>query len=166
MIIVSLYRKEDRNGKVYIRTDKEPICPICSSALRVIGSRERKVIEMNGNRQSYVIRRLRCKNCETVHHELPDLLIPYKRHCANTIEQIIAKHEPFGVATTPQSNTVRRVKQWWNVVEAYFWFIVGALEARLGCALNIIPRPRTLVRAAVNSHNWVHTRSVVCSLGG
>ena len=159
MIVISQYRKDERNGEIRIRSKESSVCPVCFCGLKVIGSRKRGVIEPDGRQQIYVIRRLRCKGCRIIHHELPDLLIPFKRHCAATIEQVIAESEPTSIPTTP--NAVRRIKQWWSVMGAYFMFIIEALEARLGVALNIIPHPRNIVRATVNSHNWAHTHSVL-----
>ena len=162
MIVISQYRQEKRNGAIHICSEESSVCPICLCDLKVIGSRKRGVIEPDGRQQIYIIRRLRCNDCRTIHHELPDLLIPFKRHCTATIEQVIAEPEPTTIPTTP--NAARRIKQWWSVMGAYFMFIIEGLEAKLGVALNIIPRPRNIVRAAVNSHNWAHTHSVLCLL--
>ncbi|MEW5785724.1 MAG: DUF6431 domain-containing protein, partial [Bacillota bacterium] len=46
----------------------------------MIGSRKRTFINEAGEREILIIRRLRCKNCKRVHHELPDIIVPYKRY--------------------------------------------------------------------------------------
>ena len=60
--------------------------------LKVIGSRKRKMIDTGGETVRLVVRRLRCvnENCRRIHHELPDVVIPYKMHTAATFEKIIA----------------------------------------------------------------------------
>jgi hypothetical protein len=166
VIFVNLYRKEERNGRIHIRSDEEPVCPVCLGELRVIGSRDRKVIERGDRQQTYVIRRLRCKSCETIHHELPDLLVPYKRHCAATIEQVIAEPGQPDTVDATSSNTTRRIRKWWSAAGVYFAFIVATLNAKLGVALNVGSRPLNVIRAVVNSNNWVHTRSGLCPLSG
>lgn len=35
-----------------------------------------------------MIRRFRCEGCGHIHHELPDFLLPYKRHTATTFEKV------------------------------------------------------------------------------
>ncbi|MGI6649770.1 MAG: DUF6431 domain-containing protein [Bacillota bacterium] len=41
-----------------------------------------------GNQNVLVIRRLRCRHCHRIHHELPDILVPYKRHSSESIESV------------------------------------------------------------------------------
>ncbi|MGB4509265.1 MAG: DUF6431 domain-containing protein, partial [Syntrophomonadaceae bacterium] len=52
-------------------------CPCCSGGLKVIGSRPRKCVNSVGERITLIIRRLRCVKCQRIHHELPDMLVPY-----------------------------------------------------------------------------------------
>ena len=35
-----------------------------------------------------MIRRFRCEGCGHIHHELPDMLLPYKQHTASTLERV------------------------------------------------------------------------------
>ena len=91
MIIISNYRMEEIADKVfYVRSNETNNCPICESSVYVQGVRRRKYIKDSGEYHTLIIRRLRCKDCNKIHHELPDILIPYKRHCVNTIEKIVA----------------------------------------------------------------------------
>ncbi|WP_267459278.1 DUF6431 domain-containing protein [Brevibacillus composti] len=48
--------------------------------MNVIGSRRRKVASESGEVRLLVIRRLRCSQCQKIHHELPDCVVPYKRY--------------------------------------------------------------------------------------
>jgi hypothetical protein len=68
------------------------VCPVYGEILFVIGVRKRKLINAEIDKQTLVIRRLRCKECRVIHHELPDIVVPYKRHCAETIERIVPHH--------------------------------------------------------------------------
>ena len=55
----------------------------------MIGSRKRAFISSVGERIVLIIRRLKCKACGRVHHELPDILVPYKRYSSESIEAVI-----------------------------------------------------------------------------
>ncbi|WP_372459238.1 DUF6431 domain-containing protein [Alkalihalobacillus deserti] len=55
-------------------------CPCCGGAVKVIGSRKRVWYRCSGEKERLVIRRLQCKECTKIHHELLDLLIPYRRY--------------------------------------------------------------------------------------
>ena len=167
MISISHYRQVHLNGKIYIHSEEMSVCPVCSSMLQVIGSKHRKVIDQSGNKQTYVIRRLRCKKCKTIHHELPDLMVPYKRHCLQTIEQVVSSDSGMPTSSDISNtsyHTVRRIRQWWSTVFAYFMGIMASLQFKFGCAPTATSRPRNIIRAVVNTHNWVHTRSVMMSM--
>ncbi|WP_425499438.1 DUF6431 domain-containing protein [Anoxynatronum sibiricum] len=74
----------------FVRSLEPFFCPCChSSERKVIGSRNRKVLEThetNGDLQEKVlrIRRLQCKSCLKIHHELPDLLHSRQRFQARS----------------------------------------------------------------------------------
>lgn len=78
------------DNKYHIRCQEQSICPVCSSpVLKVIGSRNRKLLNSCGTRIVLVIRRLRCSSCKRIHHELPDCIVPYKRYSSESIEAIL-----------------------------------------------------------------------------
>jgi hypothetical protein len=164
MIIITNYRQEERNGKIYIRSGESSTCPVCSSGLKVIGSRPRKVT-VKGNPQVYVIRRLKCKECRKIHHELPDLLVPYKRHSVQTIEAVITEHSHTSSAeshsTGVHRTTVKKVQSWWSHVTLQFGYLRQSLEARYDVDLSALAAVREIVRAFVNTHSWVQTRSAL-----
>jgi len=65
---------------VFFVTCAEPVkCPGCNGSLVVIGSRNRTMLDDDRNRVVFRIRRLHCKPCSRIHHELPDQCVPYKR---------------------------------------------------------------------------------------
>ena len=89
MVIIVQYREEsEEDGVIHIISEEEIACPICVGILKVIGSRGRGQNDSAGNKITLIIRRLRCQSCRKIHHELPDRVIPYKRHCAETVEKI------------------------------------------------------------------------------
>ena len=135
-------------------------CPICGRVLKVIGSRKRGIINSAGDKQVMVIRRLRCKGCRRIHHELPDMIIPYKRHCAETYEKVIAG-DTRDVCC--DNKMIRRIKAWWAACLLYFKSVLAALREKYGTVFSDHPAPREIVRAVVNANLWVHTRSAVLS---
>jgi len=157
MVIITKYRQVKDGSKTYIRSEESSICPICSSGLRVIGSRDRKIIGIDGQWQTYVIRRLQCTQCKHIHHELPDLLVPYKRHCAETIVQVAIGDEPPGTVKQP---TIHRIRDWWQDISQYLHGVALALEVKFDIHFSSPLQPIEIVRAVVNQHLWIQTRSV------
>ena len=78
-----------------------------------MGSRRRNVICEDGIKIILVIRRLRCKNelCNKIHHELPDIVTPYKRHTTMTYERAI---EGIDQAAPVETLTLKRIRAWFK----------------------------------------------------
>ena len=74
--------------------------------MKVIGSRKRKYINGIGEKIILAIRRLRCSHCAKVHHELPDILIPYKRYGSESIEVVVSGESELTVAA--DESTINR----------------------------------------------------------
>jgi len=130
---------------------------VCGGELHGYGIRERRFIDNIGTGRVLIIRRLRCKGCKHIHHELPDILIPYKRHCMETVEKIIigeAEDVPCEIST------INRIKAWWAACQLYFESVIASLRAKYGAVLTACPAPKEIVRAVVNVHLWPSTRSV------
>ncbi len=124
------------------------------------GLRKRKLIDTDGQKVALMIRRLCCRKCCRLHHELPDIVVPYKRHSAETIEAIIG-----GGEVAEEKRTAQRIAAWWRMVGAYFLSVMKSLWEKHG--LPPVPKPafRELVRAAVNSANWIFAEKV-CTRSG
>lgn len=89
MIILHHYRISCKDN-IYRVISKEPrICPDCGGPMIVRDSKRRQVIVSNGEIQTYLLRRLKCKKCSHLHLELPDLLVPHKHYSRATIEQAL-----------------------------------------------------------------------------
>jgi hypothetical protein len=125
-----------------------------------MGRRKRKVINPEGEKGTLIIRRLRCKGCGRTHSELPDIVMPYKRHCAETYEKVIGGDT--GDVCCEESTT-RRILAWWAACLLYFESVLASLREKYGVVLSGKSAPREIVRAVVNSHLWVSTRSVFLS---
>lgn len=85
-------------------------CPCCGGELKVIGSRLRTYIKDTGEQKKVRIRRLRCRECRHIHHELPDRLLPYKRYEARCFEKAIQSADPVDVAA--DQSTLFRWNRW------------------------------------------------------
>jgi hypothetical protein len=133
---------------------------VCGGALVGYGWRLRKVIEADGSVKRLLIRRLKCCGCGKHHHELPDILVPYKRHCAATIENIINGEDE---TVCCEESTIRRIRRWWQTLYLYFKGICDALAAKHGVRFGNPLQPREAVRAAANAHLWPSTRSACLS---
>jgi len=120
------------------------------------------IIDSGGTPMTMIIRRLRCEQCGKVHHELPDVVVPYKRHCAETIEKVI---EGKVEEVCCEESTIRRIKEWWAECRQYFQSVLASLARKYGTVFYGEPTPKEIVRAVANAHLWVHTRSVFLSGG-
>lgn len=112
----------------FVRSAEQNPCPCCSSKLEIIGSRRRKYINVLGEIITLVIRRLRCTQCNRVHHELPDILVPYKRYCSECIEAVVGDETPLMVPA--DESTIYRWRSWFQVISVYL----------LGCLVSICVR--------------------------
>ena len=157
MIIITQYWEEcDEEGKIHIRSEEDSVCPICCGELKVIGIRERSLTNSAGDKEILVIRRLRCQKCRKIHHELPDRVIPYKRHCAETIENIISGKD---MDVCCDFAVEKRIRAWWAAMCLYFESVMTSLRIKYGAVFSENPTPREIVRAIVNANLWAHTRS-------
>ena len=73
-----------------INSKEESICPCCGSPLKYRDSRRRVHKIAGGDKEWYLIRRLKCTGdkCGRLHNELPDCICPYKHYDAGLIEDV------------------------------------------------------------------------------
>lgn len=140
----------------------------------MIGSRKRGLIEYNGEKKTLIIRRLRCSQCGRIHHELPNIIVPYKRYSSETVERIVSlTHENDYPC---ELSTAKRLKIWFYLLREYFentlislTFLydydkelcqeIGSLTSCLNNSTRVTGWLKNLVRYLVNSGRWLHTRS-------
>lgn len=145
----------------------------------MIGSRRRGYTDSAGNPGKLIIRRLRCCDCHKIHHELPDLLVPYKRHASESIEAVVAGGDHCVAA---DESTIRNWRRWFAQSAGYLQCCLASITARYhvsfaeplshlpGSALQGIwhyvgDAPGWLarvVRSVANANLWLHTRSAFC----
>lgn len=147
-------------------------CPCCGGLLVVCGSRTRKLIKTDGSEQVLLIRRLECELCGKIHHELPDLIVPYKRYEAEAVESALSSNGSNTAGAFPgEENTLHRLKLWFLLLQEYFDDVLPSLTQRLFLENNVLlplhPLKRQtdgwlkcLVRLTVNAGLWLQTRSV------
>ena len=155
-------------------------CPCCQGALYVIGSRPRTWIHSDGHKTTLIIRRLRCRECRSIHHELPNLLVPFRRYEAAGMEQAIEEPSDTGIAA--EESTLRRWRQWFAAWAVYAVGCLGSIARRYGhqeveTSLSPLPALQRMghlvgdapgwlarvVRPLANLHLWLQTRSAFLS---
>lgn len=178
MVIVHDYWLDGKtsSGNFHVRSRETQRCPVCGSGLSVCGSRGRGLIEYSGEKKILKIRRLWCDRCRRIHHELPDIIVPYKRYSAEAIENILADRPDLMDASPCELSTTKRIKLWFFLLREY---CESALESLLeqwkkdreiiSGISRLLPLSEyqhfsagwlaNLVRLLVNSNRWLHTRS-------
>ena len=107
--------------------------------------------DMREQKITMKIRRLKCVKCRQIHHELPDCIVPYKRHSAEIIETIISG----GSEEVPCDNrTIQRIVRWWSIMLPYYINILKSLTEKYQIKFHEPPIFRELIRAVVNTNNW------------
>jgi len=124
-----------------------------------------------------VIRRLRCSNrqCRRIHAELPDFLVPYKRYA---VEVITAVLKGTAVVAPTEETTRQRWKVWYGQIRDHLLGVVASVRRNMQeIVRTMLASPSSkpsfavpsltglglaeMVRLAVNSGNWITTRSVM-----
>ena len=178
MIIIHNYDLQSKYSSdfLYVKSHETNVCPFCGGALKVEGSRRRSYLAYDGTKKELMIRRLRCTNCNHIHHELPDILVPYKRYDSETIENIISVNEEHKDDYPCELSTAVRIKLWFYFLKCYFESTLEALKtmfaydkelfADISKLLPLLPLRRhpagwlkSLVRYIVNTGRWVQIRS-------
>ena len=108
---------------------------------------------------------MECRRCGRTHRELPDEIIPYKRHNVELVEAI-AESGPGNHETITDHSTWRRITLW------VMWFLQYARNVMEGLKIvaagsqtefsgeSDYPSLTYFVRIVVNSGNWVQHRTV------
>jgi hypothetical protein len=137
-----------------------------------MGSRSRVWVLNSGERRRLIIRRMRCTKCHKIHHELPNLLVPYKHYDAASIEGALSS--PTCIDVAADESTIFRWRSWFAVWSVYAQGVLTSLSLRfdlpvvqsstssqsvlhvfgrfVGTAAGLLAR---VVRPIANSHAWV-----------
>jgi hypothetical protein len=161
----------------FVKGTEQIPCPCCGGELKVIGSRNRKYRRKAGELIELIIRRLKCSNCNKIHHELPDNLVPYKRYDCESIETVVDGNNQLDVAV--DNSTIVRWKSWFKAISLHFIGCLISLATRYQKenVIDLTTFPKSVlgrifffvgdtdlwlarvVRIVANSNNWLHTRS-------
>ena len=90
-------------------------CPVCGEPLIYRDTCKRVMLLEGRERRVYVIRRLKCRKCETLHRELPDILVPYKHYAAEVVSGVLEgciTSEDEDCAEYPCQTTMYRWQRW------------------------------------------------------
>lgn len=90
MIILKKYRLITKNDLYYAKSADRPVCPLCGGALKVRDSKRRQVILPTGETRTFLLRRLKCTACGTLHQEMPDLFVPNKHYSREVIDKALS----------------------------------------------------------------------------
>lgn len=174
MISIKDYSLEYKSdlGIFKVRSFEIIPCPCCGGHLTVCGSRTRKLNKADGSEQILVIRRLKCELCAKIHHELPDIIVPYKRYEAEAVESALSSDGSDTTGEFPgEKNTLQRLKLWFLLLQEYFEKVLQYLTQQISLESNVflplypLKRQadgwlRCLVRYIVNAGLWLQTRCV------
>lgn len=92
-------------GRYKIKNLDAPLCPDCGRLLSGYDTRVRHTINDIGVSQWYVLRRLRCANCDKLHLEAPDFIQPRKHYKKGVIADAVAGK---GTSCPADNSTIRR----------------------------------------------------------
>ena len=179
MIIVSKWKLEC-NGFVkgircyrVIAEDEIPCsCPDCVGKLIKKGWRTRFLTrtKKGATEDDYfphekiclLIQRRKCRSCGTIHHELPNCVVPYKRLSLEIIEDIIKHPEK---PTLIEAETVARLLAWWILMAAYILRVAPSIKEKHKVEITPEKNLAEIVRALAHSHLWPGTRKQLTGVG-
>jgi hypothetical protein len=170
----------------FVESEEEnELCPNCGNVLMYHCRVIRTVKDITGVQSIYSIRVLTCRNeaCpSTYHRELPDIIVPYRRYDAESMEEAIDR-EGKDLTVACDESTIRRWRKWFetnatNIMMALM-SIIAVMENHTGASSlatgqghlgkpiqrikEIVGRGtkwlNETVRTLVNSSKWVFNRS-------
>jgi len=108
------------------------LCPICGKPLEYHSWVKRQLKDIADKKVTYNIRVMKCNNIactQKYHRELPDIIIPYRRYDANSIETAIDQENP-DVLIAPDESTIKRWRAWFklNIMQIMLALISVAIE--------------------------------------
>lgn len=123
----------------FVRSAESGHCPCCAMPLAVVGSRPRVWYQSSGDKAKLIIRRLYCEDCKKIHHELPNILVPYKRYDAQSIETVVSDLIHIDVAA--DESTIARWRSWFLVWVLYAEGCLQSFSIRFGQIVRELSSP-------------------------
>lgn len=119
----------------FIESEEEfAICPNCGEILKYHCWVSRPVIDITGEKETYLIRILKCLNtaCPTTYHrELPDIITPYKRYSTESIEEAIDT-ENTNITVAADQSTIYRWRKWFKTSVVYIMMALLSVSVTIG----------------------------------
>lgn len=82
---------DEKRDRYIVKSQISPICPDCGLLLSGYDKRLRHVKDGTGASRWYLLRRLRCTNCNKLHLEAPGFIQPQKHYDGGVIADTIAR---------------------------------------------------------------------------
>ena len=111
MIIVSNCNESIRGSVTIMYTKDKTYCPACGAGLIPHGWCERKLI-VSEETKVFSLRVSYCQKCCRSHRELPDSIIPYKRHSVEDYAQVYDTQRGKHGCGCVDEKTARTIKAW------------------------------------------------------
>ena len=159
MISIAHYTQFVKDDIIEINSSEEAFCPICKGKLKPHGRCIRKLITSDGITNKLSLKVWYCHNCNKSHRELPDCIIPYKRHCTETYAKV-NDTDIEELDCDVDEKTIRRIKIWVKMFLEFAAAIVQSLQTEhtnMVTNYNINSTFSSLkyfVRIVVNTNEW------------
>lgn len=85
MVILKKYRILKKGEIYYVMSEETNVCPKCNGPLSIRDSKRRQLITATGEVRPFILHRLKCKHCNSLHLELPDFFVPHKHYSRDVI---------------------------------------------------------------------------------
>lgn len=89
-----LYKKKDS----FVVVPDEPVRCGCGGEVVKRGSKGRYIINNEGVRNRYILKRVYCPACDRLHMVVPDFIEPYKQYDKNVIDSVRNGTNDYAVA--------------------------------------------------------------------
>lgn len=140
----------------YILADEPLVCSFCGCE-KIIkkGWRRRGSIDHHNKFKRLMVRRVKCKDCNKIHHVLPITIVPYKHYNAEAIEMIICGQAN---ETHCEECEINRIKLWWIRMSLYILNKVDVITKKTKKVITAESKLDTITRTLANAHLWPGTR--------
>ena len=111
-----------------------PVCPHCGTELVYRDRVRRHYRKEGGDKVWFLLRRLKCPHCGSLHRELPDLLAPYKHYLVEIISGVldgIVKPDDEDTEDYPCEQTMERWRNWLELNRSYIEGYLRSVGYRL-----------------------------------
>ena len=178
MVIVSSFdlTYNDASGFFTVTTKESASCPFCKGDLVYRDSKPRILKYLSGGIRHFLLRRFRCRECNKLHTELPDIIQPYKHYESGVIQSVIEGSEDAADCVADDS-TVRRWKNEFTEAEpdinqrlASVYAHLSDGEVPIAATVHILDRIKAkakrwlafVMKLLINSGYRIRTRFAFC----